>query len=172
MVLGLGHLWGGGSEPKLPEGPTRLPDYFPVQPKGCEKVAEDLYRCLAIEATAKARDMEKAGFHRSYFADVTVKPADENAAKVATAAAAAASTLSSTTSSSGQSATATPDSTLPKPGDNPLDECRTKIAHYMKCCDRELKKKKNWILTEPYRVQEEYRYNNNQQATSNDTPKG
>jgi hypothetical protein len=162
MVLGLGYLL-GGSEPKLPEGPTRLPDYFPVQPKGCEKVAEDLYSCLVVEATAKARDMEKAGFHRSYFPDVTVKPVDENAAKVATAAAAAAALSSS---SSGQSTT---DSALPKPGDNPLDECRTKIAYYMKCCDRELKKKKNWILTEPYRVQEEYRY---KQVTGNAPPKG
>jgi hypothetical protein len=158
MVLGLGYLW-GGSEPKLPEGPTRLPDYFPVQPKGCEKVAEDLYSCLAKEATAKARDMEKAGFHPSYFPDVTVKPADENAAKLATAAA--------LSSSSGQSAAT--DSSLPKPGDNPLDECRTKIAYYMKCCDRELKKKKNWMLTEPYRVQEEYRY---KQGTGSAPPKG
>ena len=49
-------------------------------------------------------------------------------------------------------------SELPKPHDNPLDECRTAIAYYKRCCDRELKKKKNWILTEPYRVQEEYRY--------------
>ncbi len=49
-------------------------------------------------------------------------------------------------------------SKLPKPDDNPLDECRAFIAYYKRCCDRELKKKKNWILTEPYRVQEEYRY--------------
>ena len=47
---------------------------------------------------------------------------------------------------------------LPKAGDNPLDECRDFIAYYKRCCDRELKKKKNWLLTEPYRVQEEYRY--------------
>lgn len=49
-------------------------------------------------------------------------------------------------------------SALPSPNDNPLDECRTFVAYYQRCCDRELKKKKNWILTEPYRVQEEYRY--------------
>lgn len=49
-------------------------------------------------------------------------------------------------------------SKLPSPDDNPLDECRLAIAYYKRCCDRELKKKKNWILTEPYRVQEEYRY--------------
>ena len=52
------------------------------------------------------------------------------------------------------------DPSLPKAGENPLDQCRKEIAYYMQCCDRELKKKKNWILTEPYRVQEEYRYGN------------
>jgi len=123
-------------EPKL-EGKAKLPPYFPVQPKGCEKVSETLFQCLANEATAKARDMEKAGLHRSYFADVQVQPEDEAAAKLAAAS---------------------DDPNLPKAGDNPLDECRTPIAYYMRCCDRELKKKKNWILTEPFRVQEEYRY--------------
>ena len=49
-------------------------------------------------------------------------------------------------------------SRLPTRNDNPLDECRTFIAYYKRCCDRELKKNHNWILTEPYRVQEEYRY--------------
>ena len=47
---------------------------------------------------------------------------------------------------------------LPQAGDNPLDECRDFIAYYKRCCDRALKKKENWLLTEPYRVQEEYRY--------------
>lgn len=42
-------------EPKLPEGPTRLPEYFPVEPKGCEKPSQALFACLANEATAKAR---------------------------------------------------------------------------------------------------------------------
>ena len=109
-------------EPKLPDGPTRLPDYFPVEPKGCEVHAQKLFACLADEATAKARDMEKAGFHKSYFPDVQVKAEDEEAAKVAAA-----------------------DPNLPKPGDNPLDECRSQIAYYQRCCDRELKKRKNWI---------------------------
>ena len=36
-----------------------------------------------------------------------------------------------------------------------------KMAHMALCHLEELKKKKNWILTEPYRVQEEYRYKNN-----------
>jgi hypothetical protein len=39
-----------------------------------------------------------------------------------------------------------------------LEECRSSIAYYKRCCDRALKKRQNWILTEPYRVQEEYRY--------------
>ena len=81
--------------------------------------------------------MEKAGLHKSYFEDVVVKPADEKAAQLVAES---------------------NDPNLPKPGDNPLDECRKAIALYQRCCDRELKKKKNWILTEPYRVQEEYRY--------------
>lgn len=125
-------------EPKLPDGPTKLPEYFPVEPKGCESYAQKLFACLADDATAKARDMEKAGFHKSYFPDVKVKAEDEEAAKLAAT-----------------------DPNLPKPGDNPLDECRSQIAYYQRCCDRELRKRKNWILTEPYRVQEEYRYSEN-----------
>lgn len=128
--------------PKLPDGPTKLPSYFPVEPKGCESVAQKLFACLADEATEKARDMEKAGFHKSYFENVQVKPEDEKAAKLA---------LESD------------DPRLPKPGQNPLDECRTQIAFYQRCCDRELKKRKNWLLTEPYRVQEEYRYKRDEQ---------
>lgn len=125
-------------EPKLPEGqPTRLPPYFPLEPKGCESQSQKLFACLANEATEKARDMEKAGLHKSYFSDVQVKPGDEKAARLAAES---------------------DDPSLPKPGDNPLDECRTLIAYYQRCCERELKKRKNWILTEPYRVQEEYRY--------------
>lgn len=125
-------------EPQL-EGPAKLPDYFPVTPTGCEKHAEKLFHCLANEATDKARDMEKAGLHKSYFPDVQVTPGDEKAAKLV--------------AEGGH-----PD--LPKVGDNPLDECRSSIAYYIRCCNRELKKRKNWILTEPYRVQEEYRYGN------------
>jgi hypothetical protein len=105
---------------------------------------------MANEATAKARDMEKAGLHKSYFSDVIVNPEDEKAAKLAAES---------------------DDPALPKVGDNPLDECRSQIAYYMQCCDRELKKKKNWILTEPYRVQEEYRYGGTGKESSEDKPR-
>jgi len=128
-------------KPKL-VGPSVLPDYFPVQPKGCERHADTLFKCLANEATAKARDMETAGLHTSYYPDVEVKPVDEDAAKKVAEVAKTGEKISS----------------LPQAGDNPLDECRDFIAYYKRCCDRELKKKHNWILTEGYRVQEEYRY--------------
>jgi hypothetical protein len=128
-------------KPQL-EGPSVLPSYFPVQPKGCEVHAERLFKCLATDATSKERDIEAAGLHKSYFPDVQVKPADEYAAKKVEEVTKSGESLES----------------LPKPGDNPLDECRDLIAYYKRCCDRELKKKHNWILTEPYRVQEEYRY--------------
>jgi hypothetical protein len=124
-------------EPKF-HGPTRLPDYFPVNPVGCENHAAKLFACLAKDATEKERDMERAGLHQSYFDDVKVEPESEKYAALAAAG-------------------DNPD--LPKPGDNPLDVCRTQIAYYKRCCDRELRKKKNWLLTEPHRVQEEYRYN-------------
>jgi hypothetical protein len=137
MVWGRISDWFGG-KPKLPDGPTRLPQYFPVQPIGCEKPAQKLFSCLSNEATSKARDMEKAGLHKSYFPDVEVKPGDEKAAKLVAAGG--------------------DDPSLPKRGENPLDQCRSAIAFYQRCCDRELKKRKNWMLTEPYRVQEEYRY--------------
>ena len=137
------------STPKLPEGePTRLPQYFPVEPRGCERHAQKLFACLANEATEKARDMEKAGLLKSYFPGVEMKATDENAAKLV---------------ASGEN---NPD--LPKPGENPLDQCRTTIAYYKRCCDRELKKKKNWLLTEPYRVQEEYRYSQTKGAIQKD----
>jgi len=128
-------------KPKL-EGPSRLPDYFPVEPRGCEKHSEKLFKCIAEDATAKARDMEKAGLHNSYYPDVTPVPQDEQAAQKV--------------KESGETNEA-----LPKKGDNPLDECRDFIAYYKRCCDRELRKRHNLILTEPYRVQEEYRYNTN-----------
>lgn len=152
MVFGrIGELF--SSEPKLPEGqPTKLPSYFPVEPKGCEKHSQKLFNCLANEATQKARDMEKAGLHKSYFPDVQVKPGDEKAAQLVA------------DNKDGA------DPSLPKPGENPLDECRTLIAYYQRCCDRELKKRKNWILTEPYRVQEEYRYTPDQAETEGKQP--
>mmetsp|Transcript_17750 Transcript_17750/g.21204 ORF Transcript_17750/g.21204 Transcript_17750/m.21204 type:complete len:148 (+) Transcript_17750:136-579(+) len=131
------------------EGPSRLPDFFPVQPTGCEKHSDNLFKCLSTDATAKARDMEKAGLHHSYYPDVKPKADDENAAKRVKEAA--------------EEGIAGEKNGLPKAGDNPLDECRDFIAYYKRCCDRELKKKHNLILTEPYRVQEEYRYNNTTQ---------
>eukprot|EP00565_Helicotheca_tamesis_P009186 CAMPEP_0185729938 /NCGR_PEP_ID=MMETSP1171-20130828/7767_1 /TAXON_ID=374046 /ORGANISM="Helicotheca tamensis, Strain CCMP826" /LENGTH=161 /DNA_ID=CAMNT_0028398887 /DNA_START=62 /DNA_END=547 /DNA_ORIENTATION=- len=138
--------------PKL-EGPSRLPDYFPVEPKGCEKHAEKLFQCLANEATEKAREMEKAGLHKSYYPDVKVTPGDENAAIKVREAAAEAAKAGKEVNENMNAA-----ERLPTADDNPLDACRTMIAYYKRCCDRELKKKHNWILTEPYRVQEEYRY--------------
>ena len=102
-----------------------------------------------MDATEKARDMEKMGYGKSYYPEVQAER--ERKAKGGDAS----------SSSAADAATLGKDvdkSQLPSPNDNPLDECRTAIAYYKRCCDRELKKKKNWILTEPYRVQEEYRY--------------
>ena len=82
--------------------------------------------------------MERVGFHKSYFSDVTVKPVDPKAAEAI--------------------ANEPNKNDFPKAGDNPLDECRKFVAYYKQCCDKQLKKKKNWILTETVRVQEEYRY--------------
>lgn len=145
----LGKLWGWiQTKPSLGDGPTRLPDYFPLEPRGCEVHAQRLFQCLANEATAKARDMEKVGIHRSYFDDVQVKPTDEKAAQK----------IKELVASQDQNSLDPSNDRLPSSTDNPLDECRDFIAYYKRCCDRELKKKKNWILTEPFRVQEEYRY--------------
>eukprot|EP00536_Pseudo-nitzschia_multiseries_P001124 jgi/Psemu1/180381/e_gw1.14.271.1 len=122
----------------LPDGPTRLPDYFPLEPRGCEKHAQQLFKCLSNEATAKARDMERVGFHKSYFSDVPVSPLDPKAAAAVAQ---------------------NPDNPeFPRPEDNPLDECRLFIAKYMKCCDRNLGQKRNRLLLETVRVQDEYRY--------------
>ena len=60
---------------------------------------------------------------------------------------------------------------LPQPGDNPLDECKMLIAHYQRCCDRKLKQKRNWILTESVRVQEEYRYQRPSTSTAQNKDK-
>ena len=142
----------GLTEPTLPDGPTKLPSYFPVEPRGCEKHAQKLFACLANEATNKARDMEQAGLHKSYFPDVQVQPADEKAAQAV-------------------ADNSTDDSNLPTAGDNPLDECRTFIAYYQRCCDKQLKKKKNWILTESVRVQDEYRYKGPASSEEDEEPK-
>uniref|UniRef100_A0A7S2RKK8 Uncharacterized protein n=1 Tax=Eucampia antarctica TaxID=49252 RepID=A0A7S2RKK8_9STRA len=141
-------------KPKL-DGPSRLPEYFPVQPKGCERHAEPLFTCLANEATDNARDMEKAGLHKSYYPDVETTPGDEKAAQKVKEIAASGKGVDTTIPASQR---------LPTADDNPLDACRDLIAYYKRCCDRELKKKHNWILTEPYRVQEEYRYNQQEQT--------
>ncbi|KAL7527484.1 hypothetical protein ACHAWF_002198 [Thalassiosira exigua] len=137
------------------EGPSKLPDYFPVEPSGCEKHAQRLFECLAKDATEKARDMERAGYARSYYPDVEErrrKSSKEDEKGVGAAAGVSGN-------ATGVDGTKDVDaSRMPSPDDNALDECRTLIAYYKRCCDRELKKKKNWILTEPYRVQEEYRY--------------
>ena len=148
------------SGPPTLEGPSVLPSYFPVEPRGCEKHAEKLFACLANEATVKARDLERMGYGKSYYQDVEkerlVKLQQQQQQKEDN------DTATAKNKNDEQQKVADIDkSKLPSPNDNPLDECRTLIAYYKRCCDRELKKKKNWILTEPYRVQEEYRYNNN-----------
>ena len=130
------------------DGPSVLPPYFPVEPEGCEKHAQRLFECIAKDATDKARDMEKAGYAKSYYDDDVDAKRDGGRRQPPVAAGGAAAVANKDADAS----------QLPSPDDNPLDECRTLIAYYKRCCDRELKKKKNWILTEPYRVQEEYRY--------------
>jgi len=84
--------------------------------------------------------MEKAGYSKSYYPDVRAEQEKQRGSSV------------------DMENKDVDVSALPSPDDNPLDECRTFVAYYKRCCDRELKKKKNWLLTEPYRVQEEYRY--------------
>jgi hypothetical protein len=156
-TLGFGGSVSDDSNSLHSGGPTRLPDYFPVEPKGCEKPSQLLFNCLANEATEKQRDLERVGFHRPYFVDngsgvgdddtvVEVQPTDPVAAKAV------------------RDDPTNPN--YPKPDDNPLDECSKFIAQYQKCCDRALKKKTNWILTETVRVQEEYRYSGPASSTT------
>ena len=45
-----------------PDGPTRLPQFFPVEPKGCEKQTQKLFNCLSNEATEKLSRDNKAIF--------------------------------------------------------------------------------------------------------------
>lgn len=111
---------------------------FPVEPRGCEKHSQKLFNCLSNEATSKAREMERVGLYTPYFANIDAKPLDRQAAKAVS-----------------ENPT---NPEYPKAGDNPLDECRMFVAYYKQCCDKKLKQKKNWILTEHVRVQEEYRY--------------
>lgn len=150
MVWGVVSGWlGFSSEPKWPEGkPVKLPDYFPVKPKGCEVPAQKLFDCVAGEATDKQRDLENAGYHKSYFAGIETRAKNEKYAQYA--------------DEQQQLAKEERDSTVPVRGENPLNVCQSQILKYQQCCDRALKKKQNWILTEPYRVQKEYRYNPSQ----------
>ena len=132
------------SGPPTLDGPSKVPDYFPVEPRGCEKHAQRLFECIAKGATEKARDMEKAGYGKSYYPDVeaermTLKNKKEDEKQGGAAAVAGKNNVDA--------------SQLPVSiNDNPLDECRTLIAYYKRCCDRELKKKKNWILTGKYYI--------------------
>jgi hypothetical protein len=42
---------------------------------------------------------------------------------------------------------------------DPVSECcQTYVQQYKSCCDKQLKKRSNWMLTESFRVQDEYRY--------------
>ena len=110
-------------EPTLPPGPIHLPDYFPVEPIGCEKKTQALFQCLIEKATPKHRELEGKNEHDLHYQIIS---SDKNEQKT--------------------------------PEKDPLEPCRSVIAHYKRCCDRELKRKRNWRLTELYRVQEEYRY--------------
>ena len=51
--------------PPTLDGPSVLPPYFPVEPRGCEHHAQKLF-----DATEKVRDMEKAGYGKSYYPNV------------------------------------------------------------------------------------------------------
>ena len=117
-------------EPTLPPGLMCLPKYFPLEPHGCKQHTQKLFSCLVNEAMEKARDLEKVGLYESIFPDVEVPKPDK-----------------------------IPKSErLPKPGENPLDKCKTFIAYYQRCCEQEFRKSRNAMLTELYCVQEEYRY--------------
>ena len=101
--------------------------------------------------------MEKAGYAKSYYPTVEAERLKNLSSKDGDTKKEGGSATVLAVDSNKAKADGTSNK-LPSPNDNPLDECRTLIAYYKRCCDRELKKKKNWILTEPYRVQEEYRY--------------
>ena len=137
----------GSSDSDKDDGrPTRLPPYFPVEPKGCEKHSQKLFHCLSNDATNKIRDMERVGLHRPYFNDIDAQPTDPKAAEMV--------------------AKDPTNPEYPKARDNPLDECKTFIYNYKKCCDRNLRQKRNAILAETVRVQDEYRYQGPTGATT------
>ena len=129
-------------EPTLPPGPIHLPEYFPVEPIGCEKKAQALFKCINSEATQKHRELEKKGLDLAHY---QLRERSENESKEE------------------QKIVTTPvnNDLLNTSEDDPLEPCRSLIAHYKRCCDRELKRKRNWKLTEPFRVQDEYRYKSN-----------
>jgi hypothetical protein len=115
----------GFAEPSLPDDvqPTRLAQYFPVEPKVVRRLPQSI-QCLLNEAAAKARDMERVGYYQPYFDDLSAVPT--------------------------QLATQVPETVardldnpeFPHPNDNPLDECLTSIAQYQYCCGRKLKQRK------------------------------
>mmetsp|Transcript_41425 Transcript_41425/g.48300 ORF Transcript_41425/g.48300 Transcript_41425/m.48300 type:complete len:143 (+) Transcript_41425:79-507(+) len=128
----------------LPPGPTKLPPYFPVVPKGCEAKSDELFNCISGAGTSKLRMMEKEGTSTSYYDKKPEIVVNETSVGVKGEA--------------GQQNVDTHDA---------LEPCREFLVKYQTCCKRELKKKKNWILTEPYRVQEEYRYNREEEKGAN-----
>mmetsp|Transcript_38204 Transcript_38204/g.46610 ORF Transcript_38204/g.46610 Transcript_38204/m.46610 type:complete len:167 (+) Transcript_38204:140-640(+) len=144
-------------EPQLPPGPINLPEYFPVNPIGCETKTEALFQCLAGDATTKLRDMEKGGVSPRYYADMNENYV-EQLKNVDAAAAAAAAGGDEAAAQKNDGGGPVEDVRRLTPDDDPLEPCRSLIAQYKYCCDRQLKKRQNWKLTEPYRVQEEYRY--------------
>eukprot|EP00523_Entomoneis_sp_CCMP467_P010982 CAMPEP_0168740802 /NCGR_PEP_ID=MMETSP0724-20121128/12175_1 /TAXON_ID=265536 /ORGANISM="Amphiprora sp., Strain CCMP467" /LENGTH=164 /DNA_ID=CAMNT_0008788265 /DNA_START=29 /DNA_END=523 /DNA_ORIENTATION=- len=158
-----GWLFGAPVPKEWPEGqPVRLPPYFPVQPKGCEQPSQQLFECVATKATTKQRELENAGFHKSYYDGSVQPPRDEKYAKYV---------REQQQQQQQVAGAAAPDkndqkeevATLPRPDENPLEQCTLDILAYQHCCNRALKKKQNWILTEPFRVQKEYRYSTTQE---------
>ena len=135
MVLGIGSLIKyikGDDEELLNQSPIELPDYFPAEPRGCERNVEDLFQCLANEATENIRDLEKKGIRKAgrYYGSENQSNGNVNTNNEA----------SSNTSA------------------DPLEPCRLLVYQYKKCCNKQLKKKDNQHLMDTYRVQEEYRY--------------
>merc|ERR1712232_1273712 len=130
----------GDDDELLNQSPIKLPDYFPAEPKGCQRNVEALFQCLANEATDTIRDLEKNGARKAgryYLNDNN----DNNLSK----------------KSNKEITPSTTTSTTPI-NDDPLEPCRLLVYQYKKCCNKQLKKKQNQHLMETYRVQEEYRY--------------
>merc|ERR1719362_1979491 len=49
------------------EGPAKLPDFFPLSPKGCEHLSESLFDCISNKALPIAREMERKGVNTLYW---------------------------------------------------------------------------------------------------------